>query len=167
MLLVVLCCLASTPASAITTVQSGPYVDAGAVGALGFGPASAAGGWTASSGVWLGQYDDVYALGKYTSLGVAASGIYGSNGLRHQGLIEIRRGMDLLLGGPFLSLSGGGSYAKDGMSPAVQVGLGAKKRRTPHTGWLIKLDFTANQLNHTPQYSLGLTIAGAYSRPSH
>ena len=56
-------CLISTPAIAITTSQYGPYADAGASGALEFGPTNAVGGWVAAGGIWFGDYDDVYALG--------------------------------------------------------------------------------------------------------
>ena len=133
--------VALTSAHAITEDHAGAYGSIGGGLAITEAPARPAPGWFAAGGFWWGQYDNAYAIGKFTGLGVAAHQTLGPSGLRTAPMLEVRRGFDLIVtqvhgfvsGGPLLTTSAEGTT----VGATARAGLGARYRF--HRFWGVSL----------------------------
>lgn len=148
-------------AQAFTTPQFGPYVDVGGTTAIPIYSADWLGGGTLSAGLWFGNYDSVYAMGKYTSLGLT------TNIALHQeieSLLEIRRGVDMLVVSVFGLGGGGFRYMPSHIAPTAHLGVGIKRRHTPYIGWSVRLEGVTT-FTQTPSTQLQISLTGSFARP--
>lgn len=140
MILLLLTTLGS--AWAITEDHIGAYGSLGGGLALAEAPLRPAPGWFAAAGFWWGQYDNAYAIGKFTSIGLAARQTLGPSGLRTAPMLEVRRGYDLIVtqvhgfvaGGPVIAALPRGDTAIGG---TVRAGGAARYRF--HRFWGVSL----------------------------
>ena len=148
-------------AHAFTTPQYGPYLDAGGIAAIPVYNADWSGGATLSGGLWFGNYDSVYAMGKYTSLGLTTN-------LTHhrqiESLVEVRRGIELLVLSVFAIGGGGVNYLSSNLTPTAHLGVGIKRRHTPHLGWSVRLE-GVTAFAETPSTQLQISLTGSFARP--
>jgi hypothetical protein len=149
-------------AHALTTPQYGPYFDAGGTVAAPLHNAAWSSGATLSAGFWLGNYDSVYAIGKYTSLGITTNLSYNR---QVESLLEIRKGLDMLVVNVFAVGGGGFKYIAPDFVPTAHLGLGFKRRRTPHFGWSLRLEGVTTFIE-SPSTHLQISLAGSFARPS-
>lgn len=115
-------------AAALTLPRNGPYVHAGG-GALGGGaPFAVAPAWEAGAGVWFGPYDEEYALGRFTSVGVGARQDF-RGGAPVTALVgEVRRGTDVLVVGWHGFVAGGALTAGGAWGALGEAGVGGRLR---------------------------------------
>lgn len=120
--------LAASPAlGAISVPRQGFYVDAGAGGMLGDVPLAAGLGWQGGIGAWWGRYDDEYALGRFTSVGVGArGGVW--EGAPLAIVAEARKGTDIFVIGWHGFLAGGATFGDEGLGAVAEAGVGVKGR---------------------------------------
>lgn len=140
-MLCVLFTAAALAGGGIAAPRSGWWVDAGAGIGLS-APLLAA--WPlgdASIGAWFGPYDDDYAIGRYTGVGVGVRpGVLGTPSLPGAALIEVRRGLDLLVVGAHVFAAAGPMFDGD-HAALIEVGGGAKGRFRPtgrYVGWQVR-----------------------------
>lgn len=131
---VLILALAPVAAHAITQPSHGLYVGAAGGVAAELGPARAGPGWQVGAGWWWGRYDEVYALGQFTSVGVTLRQSFLDGGLRSTPQLEVRRGSDVLVVGYHAFLGVGPEIRPDGAGVSALLGGGAKWRFTPHWG---------------------------------
>lgn len=153
-------------ASGLADQRAGAWVDAHAGLGLAGAPAAVGFGSDASVGVWSGRYDPDYALGRYVGVGVGVR--TGPRG-HLAGLLEVRRGVDLLI----MGLHGFGAVGWDlGLdAPLAEVGFGVKARVRPtgrFVGWELRVragaEF-ADQVRPVGGVTLGAAFAGPWRRP--
>jgi hypothetical protein len=140
MLLLVLATLSSS--WAITNDHSGYYASIGGGIGLGDAPIRPGPGWLGAAGIWWGQYDDAYAIGRFTSLGVTLRQDLPTTGLRTAPMLEVRRGWDLIVtqvhgfvaGGPVLAPT-----ARQGTATGATARAGFGARYRFHRFWGLSL----------------------------
>lgn len=151
--------------SGLADPRAGAWADVHAGLGVGGAPFTAGFGSDASAGVWVGRYDPDYALGRYLGAGLGLR--TGPDGLV-AGMVEVRRGVDLLIVG----LHGFGAAGWDfgGSAPLVEVGLGVKARVRPtgrFVGWEVRLrggaEF-ADVVHPVGALTLGASFAGPWRR---
>ena len=168
-----------SPASAFTEPMSGLYAETAASTAVldipSVGWRGSVGG-TFATGLWLGQYDDVYALGKFLSLGAVVSMVGHQEGALLIPQFEVRRGWDILLTqvgtslrvGPVTSLSPLETPTRWGVSLGGQV----KYRYHRYWGAILTLhggvvtkDETFDAFQPTFASSLGIGWSAPFHAP--
>lgn len=160
----------TSPAEALTMQQSGPYVDAGAGLGLGNGPLDAGVGWGAGVGWWAGRYDDAYAVGRYWGAGAMVRQDWIGGTLRTAPMLEVRRGLDLvvlgwhgfLAGGPLVVSRSGDSV----VGGTGRVGIGAEFRRTRYLGLTLRLEGGADFGGGNVAAAGAALLGVQFSRPS-
>jgi len=139
-LLALLCLSIAAPATAMTTSQVGLLGDLGAGGTLDAGsPVRFDPGWTAGGAIWWGRYDDVYALGRFTSVGITLRQAWHRGGLETIPALEIRRGNDVLVVGYHAFLSVGPVLRAGAVGVEALLGGGVKWRFRPKLGLMLRL----------------------------
>lgn len=146
-----------------TSAQAGPYVEI--AGGLGIThPDLAAGaGWEAGAGVWIGKYDDVYAIGKYTSFGITLRQDY-SDGLHTATMLEVRRGFDIIVAFHFF-VAGGAEVIGNQLHWTARLGGGIKYRFTRFWGAHLRLELGATVGQGVVGARAGLVLGVVFSRP--
>lgn len=127
-------------ASALPTTRSGPYVDA-LVGAMGTVPLSGGLSWEAGAGWWFGPYDEDYAIGRFTSVGVGLRQDLRGGALFTALPVEVRRGLDVIVLGGHGFLAAGPTFAGDDVGALVEGGAGVKGRfrfSGPFVGYVLR-----------------------------
>jgi hypothetical protein len=141
--MVLLGLLASSPALALTAVQSGPGIDLAAGLGVGGHPVGAAVGGQLSLGWWTGTYDDQYAFGRYWWVGPTGRVDWRPDTLRIAPLLEIRRGIELIVVGLSFGAAAGPlvriEEASDVGWTARAIGQ-AKLRRSRFWGFSLRLE---------------------------
>jgi hypothetical protein len=82
-------------AAAFTADRLGGYVDFG-LGAAVAGPAPAL---AMGIGFWRGKYDEELSFGRFWSVGLGVAQSVPADSIRTAWMVEVRRGMDLIVGG--------------------------------------------------------------------
>ncbi len=124
-------------ASGLADQRAGAWADAHAGLGVGGAPAGVGFGTDSSVGVWSGRYDPDYALGRYVGVGLGLR--TGPDGLL-AGMLEVRRGVDLLIVG--LHGFGAAGWDLGAGAPLAEIGLGVKARVRPtgrFVGWELRL----------------------------
>lgn len=153
-------------AHAFTSQQSGPGLDVGVGLGLGGAPASAHVGGVIDAGWWVGRYDDQYSLGRYWWVGPTFRFDWRPDGVRLAPMVEVRRGIDLLVVGVAPLVTLGPVFAGDEISYAGRAGLFAKFRRTRSFGWFLRLEAGADvSESGQARFAGGVLLGGAWSRP--
>ncbi len=132
--LALLVLLLPSTAAALSQPRQGPYVDVSGGLSAELLPTALGPEWGLSAGWWWGEYDDVYALGRYTALGLTLRQAWVAGGLRTLPQVEVRRGTDVLVVGYHAFLSAGPELGERGLGAVALIGGGAKMRFTPHVG---------------------------------
>lgn len=152
----------------------GMYAQIAGGGGMLVPPLGGAIGWQAGGGGWIGRYDDDYALGRYWGFGFIGrqDRVYlpGGASLRTVPLIEVRRGMDLLVlgvqgyvaAGPLFSAQTGHSLQVGG---AIRAGGGIKYRFKPHWGLTATAEAGVDILGGSAQARLALRLGVEFSTP--
>ena len=139
-----LCALFTAAALAgggIASPRSGLWADAGAGVSASGDPIAVSPGADVSIGAWFGPYDDDYAIGRYTGIGMAVRPeIRGGAFAPGSAVIEVRRGIDLLVVGAHVFAAAGSTLDRD-PSAVIEIGGGAKGRLRPtgrYVGWQVR-----------------------------
>jgi hypothetical protein len=151
-------------ALALTSPQSGPGVEVTAGLGLADAPVSARLGAAVSAGWWFGHYDDQYSLGRYTWIGPTVRAEVLPGDLRVAPMLELRRGIDLVVAGVAPFVAGGPLLAGDALGGTARAGVVAKFRRTRHLGFVLRLEAGADFLGGAT-FSGGALLGVAFSRP--
>lgn len=153
--------------------QAGPALDVAAgIGWAGRGqPVDVAG--VLSFGGWAGRYDDDFAIGRHWWFG--ATGRVRARAARTEiaPMIEIRRGIDLLVAGVQFFVAGGvvGDVARSTEVPAralggtVNAGLITRYRRTRHVSLLLRLEGGVDIVEGQVSPGLGAALGIGWARP--
>lgn len=174
MLNLVLAVLAGTPAYALTTNQSGPLLDVAAGLGVGAAPIAPGPSWLLGFGWWFGPYDDSYALGRYVALGVVARQELIGGTLRTAPLLELSRGIDVIVAGGNFGIGGGPVLTVDlagdagtAIGAAGRLHVGGEFRRSRFWGFTARLEGGADYVEGTISGAGSLLIGFQFSRPSH
>lgn len=139
-LLALLCLLVASPAAALTTSQAGILATASGGGTLDAGATTTfSPGWTAGAAIWWGRYDEVYALGRFTSLGITLRQAWHVGTLETIPALELRRGNDVLVVGYHAFLSVGPVLRGGAVGGEALLGGGVKWRFLPKLGLLLRV----------------------------
>ncbi len=160
--------LVSSQASAdLQRPRSGPTLELGTGPALAGRPAGFALAGQGSAGWWFGTYDDDYALGRVWAVVATARVDYlTSRGqVRITPMLEVRRGMDLLVLAPHFFVAGGAVVDDGSIGASARVGGGLKFRRTRRTGFIARLGAGADLVAGKIAPAVGLTLGVGWSSP--
>jgi hypothetical protein len=170
--MLVLALLLGSPAHALTQAQQGPYVELGVGGGgAGSGPVQGAVGGHLSTGLWAGKYDEAYAFGRYWSVGVTAEGVYlpASGQVRLSPMVELRRGIDVLVANPAPFLAVGPALVVDdevAAGVAARGGLALKWRKSRFWGVTFRLQGGVDAVQGSLSPAFGLMVGGGFARPA-
>ncbi|MBW1879036.1 MAG: hypothetical protein JRI25_01815 [Deltaproteobacteria bacterium] len=127
-------------AEAITSPQQGIYAATGGGVVLDTAAPVAVGpAWDLSIGWWTGRYDGVYALGRFTGLGITVRQDWERGALRTAPALEVRRGTDVLVVAYHTFLSVGPVFTSGAVGVEGLLGVGVKYRFQPHLGVGLRL----------------------------
>jgi len=127
-------------AAAMTSARQGIYAATG--GGVVFdsaAPVAVGPTWNLSAGWWAGRYDEVYALGRFTGLGITLRQGWERGALRTAPALEVRRGTDVLVIAYHAFLSVGPVFASGAVGVEGLLGAGVKYRFRPHLGVGLRL----------------------------
>ncbi|MBX2798213.1 MAG: hypothetical protein KTR31_11100 [Myxococcales bacterium] len=161
-----------TQAHALSTRQSGPGFDLAAGLGMGGAPVRAGLGGQLSAGWWTGRYDEAYALGRYWWVGVTGRVDTPFDGATVAPMLEIRRGVEVLVGGLHGFVSGGPVQfvVSEGPAPALgwtaRAGVAGKFRRSRFVGLTLRLEGGANVVAGKPSAVVGVLVGLSYARPA-
>ncbi len=165
--------LAASPALALTAVQNGPGVDLAAGLGLGGRPVGAHVGAQLSLGWWSGTYDDQYAFGRYWWVGPTGRVDWREDALRVAPLLEVRRGIELIVVGLSVGAAGGPLIRVDGVEDATDVGWTAralgqvKLRRSRFWGFSLRLEAGVDGFGDQVGFTGAVLLGGSFARPAH
>lgn len=151
------------PAHALQSRTSGPLVEVGLGG--GYTHPRGAGSAHASLGWWVGRYDDEYALGRFTAVLATPRVDLTADGAAFTGLMEVRRSIDLFVLAPHALLAAGPVLRDDQVGLALRAGGGLKFRRTPHLGFVARLEAGADLLGGRVVPVAVATVGVGWSAP--
>jgi hypothetical protein len=152
-------------ASALTDDRYGLTVDLG--GGIGWEAARTAGLARAATSYWWGRYDEEYALGRYFALGADLTAGFASGAPSGRGLIQVRRGVDLLVVGWHLGLGAGPALASSGtLGGAARAELGVRLRRSRTVAFALRLDAGADWLDGAVHPAGGATLGLSLGGPT-
>ena len=162
--------LLAAPTHALTSRQGGPSLDLAA--GLGFRPipVQPALGGAASFGWWTGTYDDQFSFGKYWWVGATARIDWRPDATGLTPMIEIRRGLELIVagiapfvaGGPVLTLDPAGAP----LGYTGRAGLMLKFRRTRFWGISARLSGGVDGIGGRVGFGGGVLFGASFARPS-
>ena len=160
---VAVACLLSVDSHALTTPQSGLWVQG--LGGLSVSRVGAAPGWQVGAGWWWGNYDREYALGRYWGLGVAAHQEWSQGGLRTSPQLELRRGNDVIVVGTHWFLSAGPSIAEADLGVEARAGFGGRFRFNPSVSGLVRLEARGGLQDNDWHAGGALVVGVQWARP--
>jgi hypothetical protein len=151
-------CVSSPAYAGLSAQQSGLALHIGGGLGLGDGPITPGIGWTAGLGGWVGKYDDAFSLGRHIGFGVVVRQDIqlhaARSGLRTTTLLQVHRGIDLLVIGLQLGGAAGPLFETPTGQPTQFAGVAAritglaKYRFKPR--WGLFLRFEAGADVYTP-----------------
>jgi hypothetical protein len=128
-------CAAPLPAAALTSARVGFVADASAGVQGAISPGGVGGAWQADLGVWRGNYDDAYSLGRGFGLTAGIRQDLARGGPTTAAVVDLRRMIDIIAVGWHV-FAGGGPVLGSELRGLVEAGVGVKLR-TRYTGpWL-------------------------------
>lgn len=166
--------LLTPSAEALTSRQSGPWVDAHVGFAAADAPLAAGLGWQAGVGWWTGRYDDAFAIGRYWAGGAVLRQDFVDGALRTAPLLEVRRGVDLLVLGWHVFLAGGPLWAPEAGEPlaggvaigaTARGGAGLTWRRNPFLGLTVRVEAGADVVDGEVGAAIAALVGGHFARP--
>lgn len=165
-LLALLWVLQTVPASAMTTSQTGILITVGAGGTLDIGaPTVIAPAWTTGASFWWGRYDEVYALGRFTSVGIEVRQAWIHGALEAIPALEVRRGNDVLVVGYHGFLSVGPVIRPGAVGVEALLGGGVKWRFRPHHGLMLRAGAGVAWVDDTVSGRVILRLAYEFGSP--
>jgi len=156
-------------AQALVSDRSGPVFDLAA--GAGFDAPPVAGGVSGLVGFgwWVGPYDDSYAIGRFWSVGGVARVASRPGGLRATPLLEVRRGVDLIVASWHGFLSAGPMIqASDGQSvvgASVRTGFGAEFRTSRFWGLTLRVEAGPDYVGDVFSFGSAMLLGFQFSRP--
>ena len=166
--------LSLSSALALTSQQGGPAFDLAAGLGLRGAPVRPAVGGQLSLGWWTGVYDDQYAFGRYWWIGPTVRADWRSDGFGVSPMLEIRRGLELIVFGVSPFLAGGVTIAPSGVDPEQDAigftgrgGVQLKFRRTRYWGLSLRLEGGVDVIDSAVGFAGGVLIGPSFARPSH
>lgn len=156
--------LSSTSAHALQRPRSGPLVEVG----VGGGAARGRGELMVQPTLawWFGRYDDDYALGRFTAIGVTPRIGIGKDGPSLSPMLEVRRSMDLFVLAPHYLITAGPTFGPTGMGVSARVGGGLKFRRSKTLGFTGRLVAGVDVIDGDVFPAVGLTVGLGWSVPA-
>ncbi len=157
------------PAHAITEDSSGPYVEVSAGLGLSEKPLTASPGWAGSAGWWFGPYDKAYSIGRFTGVGATVRQDLSSAGLRTVPMLEVRRGLDLIVANAHGFLGGGPVLLANSRHPpgiAARAGFGARFRFHRFWGVGLRLEAGADVTGGQVAGAGAALLSLAWTRPN-
>lgn len=167
-MLVLAASLAVPSAHALQRRQAGPTLELGVGPAMAARPVGFAGAGQLSLGWWVGPYDDDYALGRFWAVAVTGrvDVLPRDGSLRVAPLLEIRRGMDLIVLAPHAFVAGGPVLTGDTLGWTARAGGGLKFRRTKTFGFTGRLEAGMDGVGAALSPVVGLTLGVGWSTPA-
>ncbi|HHO53482.1 MAG TPA: hypothetical protein ENK18_22075 [Deltaproteobacteria bacterium] len=169
-MLALLLLLCTTPASALSSRQAGPALDLAAGLGLSGAPVRAALGGQLSAGWWFGTYDDAYALGRYWWIGPTGRVDLHGERIAIASMLEIRRGLDVIVAGLNLFVAGGVVSTLAEPAPPLgytgRAGLMARYRFHRYWGLTLRLEGGADLIDARISPAIGILLGVAFARPS-
>jgi hypothetical protein len=164
-----LCLWLSSPALALTQVQGGPAFDLAAGLGLRGAPLRPALGGQASFGWWSGVYDDQYAFGRYWWLGATVRADWRPDAFGLTPMIELRRGIELIVVGVAPFVAGGLTLQPDGgvLGFTGRAGVGLKLRRTRYFGLSLRVEAGVDVVDEQVGFAGGVLVGPSFARPLH
>jgi hypothetical protein len=170
MLPVLLACL--LPAHALTSHQTGPSLDLGAGLGLRGAPLRPAVGGDLALGWWLGTFDDQFAFGRYWLLQGVGRVDWRPDALALTPMLELRRGVDILVAGLSWGLGGGAVlvFPTDTEAPppgwTARASMAGRFRRTRALSLTLRLEAGADVVGGTPSFAGGTLLGASFLRPA-
>jgi hypothetical protein len=161
----VLLALVPLTAAALTTHLSAVGVDV--TGGLGVQapPVRATGGGVVALGWFRGQFDDQFSFGRYWWVGPTGRVDVGIDGWRVTPMVELRRGLDLLVAGVSYGVAGGAVVTPEGTGwTARGVGIG-RFRRTRALSFTSRLEAGVDGVGGAVGFAGGLTVGVTLASP--
>lgn len=169
-------CWSSSPAMAgLSDPSAGMTVDFGAGLGVGGQPFRSGLGWTVGVGGWFGKYDESFAIGRHIAFTarIRQDATFGSRGamLRSAPMLEVTRGVDLLVvglragaaGGAILETPLGGGPTEVG---GTVRGFGAVVYRfRPRVGLTLRVDAGVDIIGGRVQPSVGTLLGLTFLAP--
>lgn len=151
-------------AYAQTTRQTGMWVDAVPGLGLGGDPFGATLSLRGSVGVWRGNYDDVFALGRSWGYGAAVRVDLRGESTRIAPMLELRRAIDLFVIGLRWRVMAGPEWEGAKLGIGARVGGTLAYRPSPYIGPALDIEAGAAWVDGRvgPRGALSLGIAGAF-----
>ena len=154
------------PAHALTDPTQGVSADATVGWSLSGGAPSSGLAVQVSGGFWAGRFDDAFALGRYWQIGPTIRVDAPGGGVRVAPMLELRRGVEVLVAGVSPFLAGGLVTGGDGGTGwTVRGGLAVKYRWHRYHGGTIRFEAGTDVIGGTPTVSGGVMLGFAFSRP--
>ncbi len=130
------------------------------VSPFGIGPA-----WQLDAGLWFGKHDPAYAIGKFSGVGVSVRQSWMRSSLVTEPMIELRRGMDIVVVSPVIYVAGGPQIRDGGVGATMLIGGSAKYRRTARFGITGHLELGASVFDGTWGFRGNLGFGVEWSSP--
>ena len=158
--------LAPVAEASLSEAKTGPWLEAHGGLGLGGAPGLRAGlGWHAGGGWWFGPYDDVHAVGRYVGLGVVGRQDF-VGAPRTAGMLELRRGMDLIIAGVQGSVAGGVVTESGALGWTGRAAFTGRFRRHRFWSLSLRLEAGADGIANTITPTGGVLLGVAFSRPA-
>jgi len=165
-------CMSAAFASSLARSRAGPAIDVAAGIGWSGSPDPVAVAGSLSAGAWFGRYDDDFAIGRHWWLG-ATGRVRGRAGrVELAPMLEVRRGIDLLVAGVQGFVAGGVVVDVAGAEEARPVGFTAigglvtRYRRTRHVSALLRLEGGVDVVDGRVTPVVGATVGVGWARPA-
>lgn len=150
---------------ALSQPMNGIQIDLAAGAGGGGTPLTTGVGWQASASYWSGNYDSVYSLGRFWGIGATLRQDYTAQGLRTAPMLEVRRGMDLIVVGITGHFSIGPVLDAGGLGGTIRAGLSTKLRRHAYWGLTLRLEGGVELFEDRVGGQFGILLGGSFARP--
>ncbi len=160
------------PAHALTSHQSGPSLDLGAGLGLRGAPVRPAVGADLALGWWAGTFDDQFAFGRYWLVQGVGRVDWRSDALVVTPMLELRRGIDILVAGLSWGVGGGAVVVLPAEGEAPPLGWTARGsvagrfRRSRSLSLTLRVEAGADVLGGTPSFAGGALLGVSFLRPA-
>lgn len=161
--------LSLSPALALTSQQGGPAFDLAVGLGLRGAPVRPALGGQLSVGWWTGVYDDQYAFGRYWWVGPTVRADWRPDGFGLSPMLEIRRGLELIVVGVAPFLAGGLTIDPDQevLGFTGRGGVQLKFRRTRYWGISLRVEAGVDVVDSAVGFAGGVLLGPSFARPAH
>lgn len=165
-----LLCLSVAMGGSLSRPRAGPGVDLGAGIGWSGRPVAVAG--QLSVGGWTGRYDDDFAIGRHWWIGATGRLRASASRVEVAPVLEVRRGIDLLVAGVQGFVAGGPVIDVAGSEPARPVGftgmagIVGRYRRTRHVSLTLRLEGGVDVVGGQVGPVVGALIGVGWARPA-